>query len=44
MAAAVSDFVGAFLADGEGTSTIRKGMIDRELLDDSPKPMVCGIL
>jgi PiT family inorganic phosphate transporter len=42
--AAVFEFLGAFLAGGEVTSTIRKGIIDSELLADDPEVLICGML
>lgn len=42
--AAVFEFAGAFLAGGEVTSTIRRGMIDAELLQSTPELLVYGML
>ncbi|MGM0593552.1 MAG: inorganic phosphate transporter [Pseudomonadota bacterium] len=42
--AAVFEFAGAFLAGGEVTKTIRKGMIDAEVLAGSPDLVVYGML
>ncbi|MDC6459607.1 inorganic phosphate transporter [Luminiphilus sp.] len=42
--AAVFEFAGAYLAGGEVTSTIRKGIIDPEVLADSPELLVYGML
>jgi len=42
--AAVFEFLGAFLAGGEVTSTIRKGIIDSHLLVDEPNKLVVGML
>ncbi len=42
--AAVFEFLGAFLAGGEVTSTIRKGIIDVDLLVDEPNMLVYGML
>ncbi len=42
--AAVFEFAGAFLAGGEVTKTIRKGMIDAEVLSGSPELVVYGML
>lgn len=42
--AAVFEFAGAYLAGGEVTSTIRKGIIDPEVLSDSPELLVYGML
>lgn len=44
LVAAVFEFLGAYLAGGEVTSTIRKGIIDPELLTDSPQLLVYGML
>jgi len=42
--AAIFEFAGAFLAGGEVTKTIRKGMIDAELLAGSPELVVYGMM
>jgi len=42
--AAVFEFASAYLAGGEVTSTIRKGIIDPEVLADSPELLVYGML
>ncbi len=42
--AAVFEFLGAFLAGGEVTSTIRSGIIDAEVLADRPNVLVLGML
>ncbi len=42
--AAVFEFVGAYLAGGQVTETIRKGMIDADLLAGSPELLVFGML
>ena len=42
--AAVFEFAGAFLAGGEVTSTIRRGMVDADLLADTPELLVYGML
>ena len=42
--AMVFEFMGAYLAGGEVTSTIRKGIIDPEVLSGSPELMVYGML
>ncbi|MFO7593908.1 MAG: anion permease [Pseudomonadota bacterium] len=42
--AAVFEFAGAFLAGGEVTKTIRKGMIDADVLAASPDLVVFGML
>ena len=42
--AMVFEFMGAYLAGGEVTSTIRKGIIDADILANSPELMVYGML
>lgn len=42
--AAIFEFCGAFLAGGEVTATIRKGIIDTGLLADTPELLVYGML
>jgi len=42
--AAVFEFAGAYLAGGEVTKTIRKGMIDPQVLAGSPELVVYGML
>ncbi|MFT5767118.1 MAG: PiT family inorganic phosphate transporter [Halioglobus sp.] len=42
--AMVFEFLGAYLAGGEVTSTIRKGIIDPSVLNDSPELLVYGML
>lgn len=42
--AIVFEFLGAYLAGGEVTATIRKGIIDPELLSDSPELLVYGMM
>ncbi len=42
--AAIFEFAGAFLAGGQVTSTIRKGIIDANLLSGSPELLVYGML
>ncbi|MEH6589292.1 MAG: inorganic phosphate transporter [Halioglobus sp.] len=42
--AMVFEFAGAYLAGGEVTSTIRKGIIDAQVMADSPELMVYGML
>ena len=42
--AGIFEFLGAFLAGGEVTSTIRKGIIDTGLLADDPNKLVYGML
>ena len=42
--AIVFEFAGAFLAGGEVTATIRKGIIDPSALNDSPELLVFGML
>ncbi len=44
MVAAVFEFAGAFLAGGQVTSTIRKGIIDANLLSGTPELLVFGML
>ncbi len=42
--AVIFEFAGAYLAGGEVTSTIRKGIIDPELLGDQPELLVYGMM
>jgi PiT family inorganic phosphate transporter len=42
--AAIFEFLGAFLAGGQVTATIRKGMIDAEILAGSPELLIYGML
>ena len=42
--AAIFEFSGAFLAGGEVTSTIRKGIVDASLLAGTPEILVYGML
>jgi PiT family inorganic phosphate transporter len=42
--AAVFEFAGAYLAGGEVTKTIRKGMIDAEMMSGSPELVVYGMM
>ena len=42
--AGVFEFLGAFLAGGEVTSTIRKGIIDAESIEHDPDLLVIGML
>jgi PiT family inorganic phosphate transporter len=44
LVAAIFEFLGAVLAGGEVTSTIRKGIVDTELLSDSPELLIYGML
>ena len=44
LVAGVFEFLGAFLAGGEVTSTIRKGIIDAEYLQHDPNSLVIGML
>jgi PiT family inorganic phosphate transporter len=44
MVAAVFEFLGAVLAGGEVTSTIRKGIVDADLLVGEPELLVYGML
>ena len=42
--AAVFEFAGAYLAGGEVTSTIRKGMVDASLMSGTPELLIYGML
>lgn len=42
--AAIFEFAGALLAGGQVTKTIRKGMVDAELLSNTPELLVYGML
>ena len=42
--AAIFEFAGAFLAGGQVTKTIRKGIIDAEMLSATPELLVYGML
>ncbi len=44
LVAAIFEFAGAFLAGGQVTSTIRKGIIDAEQLADRPELLIFGML
>lgn len=44
LVAAVFEFAGAFLAGGQVTATIRKGIIDAQLLSGTPELLVFGML
>ena len=44
LVAAVFEFLGAVLAGGEVTSTIRKGIVDVDLLAGSPELLIYGML
>lgn len=44
LVAAVFEFLGAVLAGGEVTSTIRKGIVDSDLLVGSPELLIYGML
>jgi len=44
LVAAIFEFMGAVLAGGEVTSTIRKGIVDADLLSDSPDLLIYGML
>ncbi len=44
LVAAIFEFLGAVLAGGEVTSTIRKGIVDAGLLSESPELLVYGML
>ena len=41
--AAIFEFTGAYLAGGEVTSTIRKGIVDPGLMSDTPELLVYGL-
>ena len=42
--AAIFEFAGAYLAGGQVTSTIRKGMLDANLLSGQPEVLIYGML
>jgi len=42
--AAIFEFLGAVLAGGEVTSTIRKGIVDTDLMADDPRLLIYGML
>jgi PiT family inorganic phosphate transporter len=44
LVAAIFEFLGAVLAGGEVTSTIRKGIVDSELLAGAPELLIYGML
>ncbi len=44
LVAAIFEFLGAVLAGGEVTSTIRKGIVDASLLSDTPELLIYGML
>ena len=44
LVAAVFEFLGAVLAGGEVTSTIRKGIVDTDLLSGTPELLIYGML
>ena len=44
LVAAVFEFLGAVLAGGAVTSTIRKGIVDTSLIDGSPELLIYGML
>ena len=44
LVAAVFEFLGAVLAGGEVTSTIRKGIVDTSLMADDPRLLIYGML
>jgi inorganic phosphate transporter, PiT family len=44
LAAAVFEFLGAVLAGGAVTATIRTGIVDSDLFADTPELLVCGML
>jgi len=44
LVAAVFEFAGAFLAGGQVTSTIRKGIIDASAVEGNPELLIFGML
>jgi PiT family inorganic phosphate transporter len=44
LVAAIFEFAGAVLAGGEVTETVRKGIVDAELLSDTPELLIYGML
>ena len=44
LVAAIFEFAGAVLAGGEVTSTIRKSIVDADLLSDTPELLIYGML
>ena len=44
LVAAIFEFLGAVLAGGEVTSTIRKGIVDSQLLVGAPELLIFGML
>ena len=44
MIAVVFEFAGAYLAGGEVTSTIRKGIIDPAIIQDTPELLIYGMM
>lgn len=44
LVAAIFEFAGAYLAGGEVTSTIRKGIVDSSMFVDTPEILVFGML
>ncbi len=44
LVAAVFEFAGAFMAGGQVTSTIRKGIIDASQVEDNPELLIFGML
>ena len=44
LVAAIFEFAGAFLAGGQVTSTIRKGIIDASTIENNPELLVFGML
>ncbi|MFZ8954945.1 MAG: inorganic phosphate transporter, partial [Burkholderiaceae bacterium] len=44
LVAAIFEFAGAYLAGGEVTSTIRKGIVDPALMSDAPELLIYGML
>ena len=42
--AAIFEFLGAYLAGGEVTSTIRKGIVDPKIFQDDPDIFILGMM
>lgn len=42
--AAIFEFAGAYLAGGEVTNTIRKGIVDQQVFGDQPEVLIWGML
>ena len=43
MVACIFEFAGAYLVGGEVTSTIKKGIIEVEVISDSPELLIYGM-